>query len=98
MSLSKSDAQLVQILDVLKLEVNKHGQITQQTLPSVCIKAMRLVERMKITGDLKGETVVNLIVLLLKDYSELEVIVSDVKELVQDLFDTKVIIKKKCCM
>jgi hypothetical protein len=94
--LSKNDKQLIQILDILKLEVNKLPVLTSDNIASIIIRAMRLVEKIKITGDMKRSTVCNLMILLIKDYSTMDVNVSEMEQQIQALFDAKVLIKKSC--
>jgi hypothetical protein len=101
MSLSKNDEKLYRILELLKLQVNKVGELDKENLSSLTITAMREVAKLKITGELKKETVGNVMLLLIREYAcskeIVELSAKEIDHLIQNLYDTKVIVKKKCC-
>lgn len=97
--LSKSDDHLLRILDLLKLEVHKVGTIKKENIASITIKAMRHVEGIKgQTGETKKTTVGNLVLMLLKSFdNDIDMCAGEIDDLIQDLFDCGVLVKKSCC-
>jgi hypothetical protein len=98
MSLSKSDEKIFKVLQMLKLDVLKNAMLTHDNIASIAIKAMRECSKMKeLTGSDKKETVVNLLMLLIKEHSELDLTCIELDNMIQTLYDVGVVAKKKCC-
>jgi hypothetical protein len=99
--LSKIDEALYAILQLAKLECNKTGELNHQNISGVAIKIMRQMAKVKkISGETKRLNVGNVMLLICKEFGVQGVELlseTDIDSLVQDLFDTNVIVNKKCC-
>lgn len=100
--LSKKDEHVLKILNHMKLQATKEETITFENLSSIIIKTMRLVENIKnIVGSEKKNTVVDIVILLIKQYGDenLHVEVGTLENMTESLFNTGVFnLKKKCCI
>lgn len=100
MSVTKMDDKVYKILELMKLETNKLSDGIQNTnLSSLIIKTMRFVDKMPVLGNTKKDTVVNILLLLINDYSNEQLVIStgDLEEMIEHLYSAGILMKKKCC-
>jgi hypothetical protein len=99
--MSKKDSDILKVLNHMKLQAVKVEVITIINLPSLLIKAMRLIENVKGTiGSEKKSTVIDIILLLIQQYGEdeLSLEIGTLELMLESLFQSDILhFKKGCC-
>lgn len=97
----KNDKELLKILDRLRLRINSFskGSLGNANLAGTVILAMREIEKLRLSGNRKKDCVIDLILLVCKEYGDdtLNVTVEIIGEIIEDLHSSNVVLKKKGC-
>lgn len=98
--LTKNDENVYKILQLMKLQIHRKGDMCVDNFTGIVIRCMREVKKLKIPPKEKKTTVANMVLLLQKEYGSelLNYAIGDIENVIEDLYACGIVsIKKNCC-